>query len=138
MTQPQKRVQIQWTTTALECLRRLPKQAQRGLSKKIDQLYDCKDIRQSYKPLSGPLQGFYRVRFSRYRAVFCVEEDQVSNGDVLITIKIKFLVVGKREERSRDDVYRVAKELVERGVIEIEELEREKSGEEETKHQRET
>lgn len=86
-------------------------------------MYECTDIKSSYKPLTGPLSGYYRLAFSRYRAVFAVEEDELANGDVLVNIKIIFIVAGKREAYSRDDVYKVARKLVENGVIDLEPLE---------------
>lgn len=123
MTEPQRRVIIRWTNTAKEGLARLPREIRRGILSKVDGMYDCTDIKASYKPLVGPLMGFYSLPFSRYRAVFCVEEDVIANGDVIVTIKITFVIAGKREARSRDDVYNVARKLLEHGVIDSDDLE---------------
>lgn len=123
MTEPQRRVIIRWTNTAKEGLTRLPREIRRGILGKVDGMYDCTDIKALYKPLLGPLLGFYSLRFSRYRAVFCVEEDKIANGDVIVTIKITFVIAGKREARSRDDVYEIARKLLEHGVIGSDEVE---------------
>ncbi len=122
MTEPQRRVSIRWTNAAKNGLARLPRDIRRGILNKVDNLYDCTDIRASYKPLTGPLAGYYSLPFSRYRAVFRVEEDEIANGDVIVIFKITFVIAGKREARSRNDVYEVARKLVESGVIEIDGL----------------
>jgi mRNA interferase RelE/StbE len=113
VTGPQRRVTIQWTTTAKECLAALPPKVRRGILEKADALYNCTDPKGAHKPLGGPLDGYYRICYSRYRAVYTVEEEAIANGDVLIHVTIRFVAAGIRKEHSKDDVYRVAQKLVE-------------------------
>ena len=87
--------------------------------KKADKLYEGVDPRTANKPLRGPLSGFYRITFSRYRVVYCVEEEELASGDVLIQIRVLFIVAGIRKGRSREDVYKVAERIVEFGLIQI-------------------
>ena len=120
MTEQRKtRVVIQWTATAKECLRSLPLDARKGLLRKADKLYEGVDPRKANKPLRGPLSGFYRITFSRYRAIYCVEEEELASGDVLVQIRVLFIIAGIRKERSREDVYKVAERIVELGLIQI-------------------
>ena len=119
MTERTNRVRIQWTDTAKECLKKLPKKVQRGLLEKADELYACTDPREVHKPLTGPLQGYYRMTYSRYRAVYTVEEDEIANGDLLLRLTVLFVAAGIRKERSREDIYRVAQQLVKNGIINI-------------------
>lgn len=120
MSTPTRRVRIQWTTTAKECLKKLPPKVQRGLIEKADDLCSCSDPAGAHKPLTGPLANYNRITYSRYRAVYRVEEDHIANGNVLVTITITFVAAGKREEHSRQDVYKVAQKLVEMGLINTE------------------
>ncbi len=80
---------------------------------KADQLTECDDPRKHCKRLAGPLEGCYRIVYSRYRAIFTVEEEPLATGDVLVHLKVIFVVAGIRKEFDRNDVYRVAKKLVE-------------------------
>ncbi|MCW5776026.1 MAG: hypothetical protein KIS87_06280 [Phycisphaeraceae bacterium] len=113
------RVRILWTTTARACLRALPTKVRRGLLEKADELYECDDPRRVHKPLVGPLAGCYRITYGRYRAVYTVEEGAMKGGKSEVVVTIIFIAAGIRRERSRDDVYRVAKKIVELGLIEI-------------------
>lgn len=114
---PKHRIRIQWTATAKACLKKLPPKVRKGLLEKADELYGCEDPRKVHKPLSGPLQGYYRITYSRYRAVYTVSEEEIAGGDSLITITVRFVAAGVRKEHSRDDVYRVAKKIVELGLV---------------------
>ena len=114
---PQRRIQIKWTTTAKECLKKLPPKVRKGLFNKADLLAECTDPRDAHKPLTGPLAEYYRIVYSRYRAVFRVDEDKLANGGVLVTITVTFVAAGKRSEHSKDDVYKVAQKLVSLGLI---------------------
>lgn len=105
------RVSIAWTTTAKRGLGNLPKKVQRGLLEKIDELAGC-DPRAGNKPLIGPLQGCYRIVYSRYRAVYRVEEEKLANGETLIHLKVLFIAVGIRKERDKKDVYKLAEKLI--------------------------
>ena len=120
MTEPKLRVRIVWTETALGCLRALPKKVARGLLEKADELETCSDPRKAHKPLKGPLAGYYRITYARYRAVYRVEEEELASGDVLVTLTVQFVAAGKRDEHSRDDVYKVAQKIVEMGLIDLE------------------
>jgi len=117
--EPKVRIRIQWTTTAKECLKQLPLKVRKGLLSKADDLIACDDPRRVHKPLVGPLQGYYRITYGRYRAIFRVEEDTLANGDVLINLTVQFIAAGIRKEQSRDDVYRVAQKIVQFGVLPI-------------------
>ena len=119
MKDSQRRVRIQWTETAKNCLKRLPKKVRAGLLDKADELYTCSDPRQAHKPLVGPLAGYYRITYSRYRAIYSVETDEIANGDSLVTVTILFVAAGIRKEHSREDVYKVAQKIVEMGLIDL-------------------
>ena len=97
----------------MDALKNLPPKVRIGLLRKADKLAECEDPRTSCKPLTGPLNGYYRIVYSRYRAIFSVEEERIANGDTLIHLKIIFIAAGIRKELDRNDVYRVAKKLVE-------------------------
>jgi mRNA interferase RelE/StbE len=89
-----------------------------GLIAKFDQMQASDaDPREYAKPLIGPLQGYYRVVYSRYRALFSVEEQVLSRGDVLLQISAVVVAVGIRKEHAKKDVYNVAKKLVELGLL---------------------
>ncbi len=107
-----RRTHIQWTDTAREALRGLPKDAARGLVAKADKLLEVEDPREAAKALVGPLQGYFRIRHGRYRAVFSVTERTLKNGDVAIEVTVTFVTAGKRQSRSRKDVYQVATRLI--------------------------
>jgi mRNA-degrading endonuclease RelE of RelBE toxin-antitoxin system len=111
-----RRLRIQWTETAKECLKKLPPKVQRGLIDKADELENC-DPRDCHKPLFGPLRDHYRIVYARYRAVYNVREEELASGDFLVTLVVTFIACGKREEYSKDDVYRVAQKAVELGLI---------------------
>lgn len=106
-------IDITWTETAIEALRSLPKQAARGLYRKVGALHEAEDPRSVGKPLTGPLQGYHRLVHSRYRAVYGVEEAVDTTGIRVLRITVVVLIVGKREAGSRRDIYELAKKLVE-------------------------
>jgi len=97
----------------MDSLKTLPPKVSIGLLKKADELTECEDPRKHCKRLTGPLHGYYRIVYGRYRAIFSVEEERIANGDVLVHLKVIFIVVGIRKEFDRNDVYRVARKLVE-------------------------
>jgi mRNA-degrading endonuclease RelE of RelBE toxin-antitoxin system len=106
------RTTIQWTHTAKESLKSLPPKVRKGLLDKADALLTCGDPRKCCKPLTGPLEGCYRIVYSRYRAIFTVVEERLDSGDVLLHLKVIFVAAGIRKEFDRNDVYRVAMKLV--------------------------
>ena len=112
-------VSIAWTTTAKRGLSNLPKKVQRGLIEKIDELSGS-DPRAGNKPLIGPLQGCYRIVYSRYRAVYRVEEEKLANGKTLVHLKILFIAVGIRKDRDKKDVYKLAEKLIRLALPEAE------------------
>ena len=116
-----RRVTIQWTETAKQGLAKLPRKVRKGLLEKADLLYECDDPSTAHKPLVGPLQGYYRIGYSRYRAIYSVEKDTLPNGDILVYIKIRFVVVGIRKEGDKRDVYNFALRLLDLGVLEPDE-----------------
>jgi mRNA-degrading endonuclease RelE of RelBE toxin-antitoxin system len=107
------RITIQWTTTAKDALKKLPQKVRKGLLDKADQLAECDDPRKYCKPLTGPLEGYYRITYGRYRAVFTVTEVRLVNGDVLLHLRVIFIAAGIRKEYDKNDIYNVAKKLVE-------------------------
>jgi mRNA interferase RelE/StbE len=109
---------IEWTDTAKELLFELPKNDARGLVAKISALRGS-DARKAGKPLIGPFQGYRRVTYGRYRAIFRVTEDTLASGDVLVTIRVYVVAVGIRKERDKKDVYRVAQRLLELGLLKV-------------------
>lgn len=91
-----------------------------GIIAKADELIECDDPKRAYKPLQGPLQGFYRITYGRYRAIYTVDEEELANDDVLVHIKILFVAVGIRKEHDKKDVYRVAQKLLDLGLLKME------------------
>lgn len=114
------RVTIQWTETAKEKLKALPRKVRKGLVDKIDALSDPGvDPRNAHKPLVGPLQGLYRITYGRYRAVYSTETDHLASGDLLIRVIVRIVAVGIRKDGDKHDVYDLAKKLVEMGLIDV-------------------
>jgi mRNA interferase RelE/StbE len=114
-----KRAVIQWTETAKTQLAALPPKVRKGLLDKADCLQTCEDPRQAHKPLVGPLEGYYRLTYSRYRAVYSVEDEELASGDVLVHIRVRFVAVGKRKEHDKNDIYRIAEKIVKLGLIDL-------------------
>jgi|GEM_PF-1863509 len=113
----EQRVSIQWTDTAKTQLKALPPKVRKGLIEKADGLLECDDPRSAYKPLHGPLQGYNRITYSRYRAVYRVEDEELASGDILVHITITFVAAGKRKEHDKRDIYRIAEKMVGAGII---------------------
>jgi mRNA-degrading endonuclease RelE of RelBE toxin-antitoxin system len=113
------KVHVRWTETAKESLKRLPPKVRKGLLDKADELTHGPDPRERCKPLTGPLQGCYRIVYSRYRAIFSVREENLANGDQLLHLEVIFIVAGIRKEYDKKDIYRVAKKLVESVLPEL-------------------
>jgi mRNA-degrading endonuclease RelE of RelBE toxin-antitoxin system len=113
------RVRVRWTQTAKESLKGLPFKVRKGLLEKADDLADGPDPRERCKPLAGPLQGYYRIVYSRYRAIFSVKEKKLANGDKLLYLDVIFIAAGIRKELDKKDVYRVAQKLVESVLPEL-------------------
>lgn len=106
-----RRVQIQWTQAARDGLREIPTKAAKGLFRKVGDLRHT-DPRTAGRALVGPLQSCYRIKYSRYRAVYRVDEAKDERGKSVLLITVVVLVVAKREEGSRRDVYALAKKLI--------------------------
>jgi mRNA-degrading endonuclease RelE of RelBE toxin-antitoxin system len=107
------RVNLKWTKTAKESLGSLSPKVRKGLLAKTDELANGTDPRKWCKPLTGPLQGYYRIVYSRYRAIFSVKEEVLASGDKILNLSVIFISVGIRKELDKNDVYRVARKLVE-------------------------
>ena len=107
------RVHVRWTKTAKESLKGLPLKVRKGLLVKADELTNGTDPREWCKPLTGPLQGYYRIVYSRYRAIFTVKEEILASGDKLLQLNVIFIAAGIRKEMDKKDVYRLAQKLVE-------------------------
>jgi mRNA-degrading endonuclease RelE of RelBE toxin-antitoxin system len=112
-----RRVSIQWTRTARDQLAELEPKARKGIIEKADRLVASDDPRKGHKPLYGPLAGYFRLTYARYRAVYSVEDETLANGDILMHVKITFIAVGQRKEPDKKDIYRIAEKLVSDGII---------------------
>lgn len=117
-----ERVSIRWTSTARMQLAALPEKIRKGLIRKADGLLDCDDPKRRFKPLKGPLRGYYRITFARHRAVYTVEEEKLANDDVLVHIVITFVAAGQRKEHDKKDIYRIAEKMVDSGLIPLDDL----------------
>lgn len=111
----ERRITIQWTDTARTQLAKLPLKVRKGLLNKADGLRECSDPKTAHKALLGPLAGFYRMTYARYRAIYCVEEEELASGDMLVHVKIMFVAAGKRKERDRQDIYKIAEKMIDLG-----------------------
>jgi mRNA-degrading endonuclease RelE of RelBE toxin-antitoxin system len=108
------RVIVRWTDTAKESLKGLPLKVRKGLLGKADEMIKSgTDPRAYCKPLTGPLQGYYRIVYSRYRAIFTIDEEQLVRGDTLLRLTVVFIAAGIRKALDKKDIYRVAQKLVE-------------------------
>lgn len=112
-----RRVIVQWTTTAKKHLATLPPKVRRGLLDKVNILRNSGDPTKGQKTLTGRLQGYYRVTYGRYRLVYSVEEETLANGDKLIHVRVVVVAVGLRKALDRGDIYNVAMKLIELGLI---------------------
>lgn len=115
------RVVVQWTETARNQLAKLPKKVRRGILDKAGLLRDSPTPELVHKPLAGPLEGYYRFTYARYRAVYSVKQETIANGDILVHIVVTVIAVGKRSERDRQDIYRLAERLVKNQIVRIDE-----------------
>ena len=68
------------------------------------------------------MQGYYRITYARYRAVYTVEREELANDDVLVHILITFIAAGKRKEHDKQDIYRIAEKMVDSGFIPLGDL----------------
>lgn len=105
-------VQIKWTQPAYERLKKLPKKIQRIILEKTRSLGDVENPRLVHKPLTGLLTGYYSIKVSRYRVIFTVKEEKKKNGEIVHRITVIIVAVGKRESKSRKDIYNLAKRLI--------------------------
>ena len=117
MGDTQTQITVQWTRLARDHLAQLPYKVKQGLLDKADELRTADDPRQIGKPLRGPLSGFYRIAYSRYRAIYHVSEQQTSDGQPVLRITIRFVLAGQRKEGDKRDVYRLAKQLIKVGRL---------------------
>lgn len=106
-------VKLQWTQSAKDALAKLPKKVRHGLLEQADEIAASRhDPRTRFKPLQGPLRGLYRIVYSRYRAIFKVEERKTESGSVVLQLTVIFVAAGVRKEFDKHDVYEVAKKLL--------------------------
>jgi mRNA interferase RelE/StbE len=82
-------------------LRQIQQPQRSTILSRIGQL--AEDPEKQGKALLGPLAGHRSLHVSRYRVVYRVVRDQV---------EVFILVVGLRKEGAGDDIYEVAKKLV--------------------------
>jgi mRNA interferase RelE/StbE len=108
---------ILWTATARAGLAKLPPKVRRGLLDKANELLRATDPTTCSKPLIGPLAGFYRICYSRYRAIYLVERERSAGGETVHRIIIKFVATGQRKEGDKRDIYRLAEKLLKLGII---------------------
>jgi mRNA interferase RelE/StbE len=111
------RVHIQWTETAKRAIEKLPKKVRKGLLTKAGELREAENPASVNKPLLGPLQGYHRICYSRYRAIYSVERDELVSGDCLVKITVRFVAAGIRKEGDKEDIYQLAKKLIRIGII---------------------
>lgn len=114
-----RRIIIQWTETAKNQLAALPKKVRRGLLDKAGDLRKCSDPTLAHKPLVGPLSGYYRITYARYRAIYTVKEEVLASGDILVYVRVRFVAAGQRKERDKKDIYKIAKKMINSGLIEV-------------------
>jgi mRNA interferase RelE/StbE len=110
-----RRTMIQWTQTAKRRLERLPASARKGLLVELEKLQENKTT--LHKPLTDPLQRYYRVSHQRYRIIYSIEQEKLANDDVLEHLKVLFIAAGRRSEGDKEDIYRLAKKLLELGAL---------------------
>ena len=115
----EQRIILQWTTTAKDQLARLSPKVRKGLLAKANLLRESDDPKAPHKALTGPLQGYYRITYSRYRAIYSVREECLPDDTTLVYVKVLFVAVGIRKERDKKDVYDVAKRLIQFGLDEV-------------------
>ncbi len=112
-----ERIVIQWTDAAVAALAALPHKVRRGLLDKASGLTKVDNPEAANKPLVGPLQGYFRICYSRYRAIYTIKKESSSAG-VLIQITILFVAAGIRKEGDKSDVYRLAQRFRKLGLLE--------------------
>lgn len=112
-----ERVLIQWTDTAKAGLGELPRKVRRGLLDKANLLRESISPDTIHKPLTGPLQGYFRICYARYRAIYRVNRETLASGDVLQTVRILFVAAGIRKEGDKNDIYRLAEKLISLGIV---------------------
>ena len=108
---------IQWTATAKAGLAKLPKKVRRGILDKANELLKSHNPAAVHKPLRSPLQGYFRFAYSRYRAIYSVEQGNPPGGDSVLKIKVLFVAVGIRKEGDKKDIYKIAQKLFDLGVL---------------------
>lgn len=111
------RVTIRWTETAKKQLAELPPKVRRGLLDKANDLRNVANPLDVNKPLVGPLAGYNRICYARYRAIYTATEEPIANGDTLIHLTVIFIAVGQRKERDKNDIYRIAEKVVDLGIV---------------------
>lgn len=112
-----RRVRIKWTVTARDQLASLPRKVRRGILSKADMLLECENPRTLFKALLGSLKGYFRIPYSRYRAIYSVVDEDLASGDILTTVTVCFVTVGKRKAGDKRDVYRLAERLIKLGML---------------------
>jgi mRNA interferase RelE/StbE len=111
------RITIQWTEIAKGALAKLPPKVRRGLLEKASELRAVEDPALAGKPLQGPLAGYFRICYSRYRAIYTVERLKLADKSFELHINVLFVAAGVRKEGDKNDVYRLAQRLVKLGII---------------------
>ncbi len=109
-------ISIQWTETAKKGLAALPHKVRRGLLDKANELRATDDPAAVNKRLAGPLQGYFRICYSRYRAIYRVDR-QLRGGKIPQTITVLFVAAGIRNKGDKNDIYKFAKKLIALGVV---------------------
>jgi len=111
-----ERVVVQWTETARAGLAKLPRKVRRGLLDQANDLRQASNPKEVHKPLTGPLAGYFRIAYARYRAIYTVDEERRPKNDTVIRFVIRFVAVAIRKEGDRKD-YRLAQKLLDLGLI---------------------
>lgn len=84
---------------------------------KANELRDADDPSAVHKPLTVPLRGYYRISYSRYRAIYSVTRESLVGGDVRYHFRVRFVAAGIRKEGDKKDVYRLAQKLLQLGLL---------------------
>ena len=113
-----RRVKVVWTVPARNALASLSPKIRHAILEKTRSLANC-NPKTAHKRLAGPLSEYYSIRVSRYRAIYRVDEERLTNGDVLVFVRVLMVAAGMRKAGDRRDIYRLAERLIRFAAIEI-------------------
>lgn len=109
---------VSLTKTCEAQLAKLPPKVRKGLLDKALELRDTAiDPYHAHKPLTDELEGYYSIKYSRYRALYTVREERPPRGVTSLQIRIVFVAAGIRKDGDKKDVYRLATRLMKLGAL---------------------